>query len=114
MSLMSPAPAGNVAAPALVWVAGPGGCQTPALAAEAARLAEKDGFTWIDLEETGEAGLRQISEVLDIGTETFEALRQPDRRPSFTPLADATYAALPVMDRAVLPAGARPRMCVLR
>jgi hypothetical protein len=65
--------------------AGPGGCQTPASAAEAARLAGEGGFTWIDLEETREAGLRQISEVLDVGSKTFEALRQADRRPSPPP-----------------------------
>jgi hypothetical protein len=68
MSSVSPAPAGNVAAPALVRVAGPGGCQTPAAAGPA---------------------------------------------PSFTPLADATYAAVPVMDRAVLPANPRlPYVCL--
>lgn len=108
MSSMSPAPAGDLAAPALVWVADPGGCQTPASAAEAARLAAKGSFTWIDLEETGDAGLRQISEALDLSNETSETLQRTDRRPSFKPLADATYAAVPVVGRAVVPAGARP------
>lgn len=108
MTSISSAPADNAITPAPVWVAGPSGCHTPASAAEAARLAAGDSFAWIDLEETGDTGLRQISEVLDIGPEAFEMMRRADRRPSFTPLADATYAAGPLMDPSAVPAGPRP------
>src|SRR5215469_16728452 len=67
MSSMSSTPADNAVTPVRVWVASPAGCRTLASAAEAARLAGGGGFTWIDLEETGDAGSGQISEVLDLG-----------------------------------------------
>jgi magnesium transporter len=108
MSSMPSTPAGNAGIPAQVWVTGPAGCRTPASAAEAARLAAEDSFAWIDLQETGDAGLRQISEVLHLGAEVFQMLQRADPRPAFTPLADATYAALPVVNTSALAAGPRP------
>jgi len=108
MSSVSSVPADTEAAPALLRVIDPSGCHTAASAKEAARLAGKGSFAWIDVEETGEANLRQISEILDIGAETVELLLRADRRPSFTPLTDATYAAVPMMDPSGLPTGPRP------
>lgn len=96
MSSVSSTPAGNAVTPVRVWVASPAGCRALASAAEAARLVGGDSFTWIDLEETGDAGLRQISDVLDVGAEAFEMVRRAAQRPRFMPLTDATYAAVPV------------------
>ena len=61
MSSISSTPAGNADTPVRIWVASPAGCRTLASPAEAVRLAEGDSFAWIDLEEMGYAGLRQIS-----------------------------------------------------
>jgi len=69
---MSSTPADNAVTPVRVWVASPAGCRTLASAAEAARLAAADSFAWIDLEETGNAGPGQISEIFDLGAETIE------------------------------------------
>jgi Mg2+ and Co2+ transporter CorA len=83
-----------------------------ASAAEAARLAGGDRFAWIDLEETGDAGLCQIGEVLGLGAETFEMLRRADQRPRFMPLADATYAAVPLATPSASPAGRQAYVCL--
>jgi Mg2+ and Co2+ transporter CorA len=112
MTSMSSTPADNAVTPVRVWVASPAGCRTLTSAAEAARLAGRGTFTWIDLEETGDAGLRQISEVLDVGAEAFEMVRRADQRPRFMPLTDATYAAVPVMNSSVSPAGIRAYVCL--
>ena len=112
MSSMSSTPADNAVTPARVWVASPAGCRTLASAAEAARLAGAGSFAWIDLEETGDAGSSQISEVLDLGAETFEMLRRADQRPRFMPLADATYAAVPVTTPSASPAGLPAYVCL--
>ena len=112
MSSMSSTPADNAVTPVRVWVASPAGCRTLASAAEAARLAGGDSFAWIDLEETGDAGSGQISEVLDLGAETFEMLRRADQRPRFMPLADATYAAVPVTTPSASPAIRQAYVCL--
>ena len=113
MSSMSSTPAGSAVTPVRVWVASPAGCRTLASAAEAARLAGGDSFAWIDLEETGDARTGQISEVLDLGAETFEMLRRADHRPRFMPLADAIYAAVPATAPSASPADRLPEYVCL-
>ncbi len=93
-------------------MASPAGCRTLASAAEAARLAGGDRFAWIDLEETGDAGMRQISEVLGLGAETLEVLRRADQRPRFMPLAEATYAAVPEANPSASSAGRQEYVCL--
>ena len=112
MSSMSSTPADNAVTPVRVWVASPAGCRTLASAAEAARLAAADSFAWIDLEETGNAGPGQISEIFDLGAETIEMLRRADQRPRFMPLADATYAAVPTTTPSAAPAGRPAYVCL--
>jgi Mg2+ and Co2+ transporter CorA len=109
---MSSTPAGSAVTPVRVWVAGPAGCATLASAAEAARLARGDRFAWIDLEEAGDAGTGQISDVLGLGGETLEMLRAADQRPRFLPLADATYAAVPLATPSASPAGRPAYVCL--
>ena len=112
MSSMSSTPAGKAVMPVRVWVASLTGCRALTSAAEAARLAGGDRFAWIDLEETGDAGLRQISDVLDIGAEAFEMVRRADQRPRFMPLTDATYAAVPVTNPSASPPGHQAYVCL--